>query len=98
MSGTDTEVLERIEVQEPKLFNVILLNDDATPMPFVVQILIEIFSHNSQSAYDIMMQIHEKDSGVAGTYYKEIALQKEIDVIRVSSEYGYPLKCKVEKA
>lgn len=98
MSGTDTEVLERIEVQEPKLFNVILLNDDATPMQFVVQILIEIFNHNSRSAYDIMMQIHEKDSGVAGTYYKEIALQKEIDVIRVASEYGYPLKCKVEKA
>ncbi len=98
MSGSETEVLERIEVQEPKLFNVVLLNDDATPMPFVVQILIEIFDHTSKSAFDIMMQIHQKESGIAGTYYKEIALQKEIDVIRVSREYGYPLQCKVEKA
>ena len=97
MSGSETEVLERIDVQEPNLFNVILLNDDATPMQFVVQILIEIFNHTSKSAFDIMMQIHQKESGVAGTYYKEIALQKEIDVTRVAREYGYPLQCKVEK-
>lgn len=97
MAGSETEVLERIDVQEPNLFNVILLNDDATPMQFVVQILIEIFNHDSKSAYDIMMQIHEKEFGIAGTYYKEIALQKEIDVIRVTREYGYPLQVKVEK-
>ncbi len=97
MSGTETEVLDKIEIQKPNLFNVILLNDDATPMQFVVQILIEIFNHNSKGAFDIMMQIHEKDSGVAGTYYKEIALQKENDVNRVAQSYGYPLKVKVEK-
>ena len=98
MSGSETDVLERIEIQEPSLFNVILLNDDTTPMQFVVQILIEIFNQNSKGAFDIMMQIHEKDAGVAGTYYKEIELQKEMDVVRVSREYGYPLKAKVEKA
>lgn len=96
MSGSETEVLDRIEVKEPKLYNVILLNDDATPMQFVVQILIEIFNHNSQEAFDIMMQIHEKNAGVAGTYYKEIALQKQNDVNRVTQSYNYPLKVKVE--
>lgn len=98
MPGSETEVLDKIEVQEPQLYNVILLNDDATPMPFVVQILIEIFNHNSKEAFDIMMQIHEKDFGIAGTYYKEIALQKENDVNRVTLTYQYPLQVKVEKA
>ncbi len=98
MSGSETDVLERIDVKEPGLWNVILLNDDSTPMPFVVQILIEIFNKNSSDAYRIMMDIHEKEKGIAGTYYKEIALQKEVDVIRVSREYGYPLKCIVEEA
>lgn len=97
MTGSKTDVLDKIEIQEPKLYNVILLNDDATPMQFVVQILIEIFNHNSKEAFDIMMQIHEKDSGVAGTYYKEIALQKENDVNRVAQSYEYPLQVKVEK-
>ena len=61
MSGSETDVLERIDVKEPSLFNVILLNDDATPMQFVVQILIEIFNKNSSEAYVIMMDIHEKE-------------------------------------
>ena len=98
MSGSETDVLERIDVKEPSLWNVVLLNDDVTPMPFVVQILIEIFQKNSQDAYIIMMDIHEKEKGIAGTYYKEIALQKQVDTIRVSQEYGYQLKCSVEEA
>lgn len=98
MSGTDTDVLERIEIEEPKLYNVILLNDDVTPMQFVVQILIEIFNHNSKSAFDVMMAVHEKDAGVAGTYYKEIAVQKEIDTMRIAKSYAYPLVVKVELA
>lgn len=98
MSGSETEILDKIEVKEPTLYNVLLLNDDSTPMQFVVQLLIEIFNHNSKEAFDIMMQIHEKEFGVAGTYYKEIALQKENDVARVVQSYGYALKVKVEKA
>ena len=98
MSGSETDVLERIDVKEPGLWNVVLLNDDSTPMQFVVQILIEIFQKNSSEAYHIMMDIHEKESGIAGTYYKEIALQKQIDTVRVSQEYGYELKVKKWKS
>lgn len=98
MTGSKIDVLDKIEIQEPKLYNVILLNDDVTPMQFVVQVLIEIFNHESQSAFNVMMEVHEKEAGVAGTYYKEIAFQKEIDTIRVAESYKYPLKVKVELA
>lgn len=98
MSGTQTDVLDRIEIQEPKLYNVILLNDDSTPMPFVIQVLIEIFGHNSDSAFSIMMEVHEKENGIAGTYYKEIAMQKENDTLRASQAHGYALKVQVELA
>lgn len=98
MSDSKTDVLDRIEVQEPKLYNVILLNDNSTPMQFVVQVLIEIFSHDNQSAFNVMMSVHEKGHGLAGTYYKEIAYQKEIDTMRVANSYKYPLEVKVEPA
>ena len=98
MSGSKTDVLDKVKIKEPNLYNVILLNDDATPMQFVIQILIEIFQHDPQSAYEIMMSVHEKGSGLAGTYYKEIAYQKEIDVTKVATHTGWPLRVKVELA
>ncbi len=93
-----TDVLDKVEIKEPNLYNVILLNDDATPMQFVVQILIEIFQHHPDSAFAVMMAVHEKGQGVAGTYYKEIAYQKEIDVTRLAQSYEYPLRVRVEQA
>ena len=68
MAGTDIQLDEKIKVvvSEPKKWKVILLNDDSTPMEFVIGLLIEIFRHTTETAEDIMLQVHETGSGIAG--------------------------------
>ena len=75
MSTTDIQLDEKIKIRasEPKRWKVILLNDDSTPMEFVIAVLVEIFKHTQDSARDIMLQVHETGSGVAGIYSFEIA-------------------------
>ena len=68
-------------IKEPKKFKVLILNDDFTPMDFVIAILVTIFKHPEPSAFKVMMQIHNEGSGVAGVYNYEIAEQKHIESI-----------------
>ena len=72
---TDIKLDEKIKqkVMETKKWKVILLNDDHTPMDFVVGILTEVFKHSEDGARDITLQIHQQGSGIAGTYTFEIA-------------------------
>jgi len=86
----------RSRIKEPKKYKVLILNDDYTPMDFVVAILVTIFKHSETSAAKIMMQIHNEGSGVAGIYTFEIAEQKQIEAVSVSKENGFPLQFKVE--
>ena len=65
-------------IKEPKKFKVLILNDDYTPMDFVIAILVTVFKHPEPSAVKIMMQVHNDGSGVAGIYNYEIAEQKGI--------------------
>jgi len=83
-------------IKEPKRFKVLILNDDYTPMDFVIAILVTIFKHSETSAAKIMMQVHNEGSGVAGVYNYEIAEQKGIEANNVSKENGFPLQVKVE--
>ena len=78
MAGTDIQLDEKVVVKitEPRQWKVILLNDDSTPMEFVVSLLIEIFKHNVDSAKEIMLTVHETGSGIAGIYSFEIAESK----------------------
>lgn len=99
MPSTDIQLDEKIKVtvSEPKQWKVILLNDDSTPMEFVISILIDIFKHNHASASDIMLQVHETGSGVAGSYSFEIAEAKAVEATNLARTNGHPLQIKLEE-
>jgi ATP-dependent Clp protease adaptor protein ClpS len=99
MTTTDIQLDEKIKVviQEPKRWKVILLNDDSTPMEFVIGILVEIFKHTTNTAQDIMLQVHETGSGVAGVYSFEIAEAKAVEATNLSRTNGHPLQIKLEE-
>jgi len=97
---TDGAVKERTELknQEPRLFNVILLNDDYTTMEFVLQILETLFQKSPAEAYRIMMHVHRNGRGLAGVYVWEVAETKVEQVASLSREAGYPLRATIEEA
>ena len=97
--STDIQIEEKIKitVSEPKRWKVILLNDDSTPMEFVTSILIDIFKHTTDTARDIMLQIHETGSGIAGIYSFEIAEVKAVEATNISRANGFPLQIKLEE-
>jgi ATP-dependent Clp protease adaptor protein ClpS len=87
-----------VRLKGPGKFNVIMLNDDQTPMEFVIQILVNTFSHDSEKATAIMLEVHEKGRGIAGTYMFEVAEQKAHETFSLARNYGYPLTVTVEEA
>ncbi|MCK5725293.1 MAG: ATP-dependent Clp protease adapter ClpS [Thiotrichaceae bacterium] len=88
----------RPEVKEPKQYKVILLNDDYTPMDFVIEVLRIFFSLTEESATRVMLSVHTKGKGICGTYTREIAETKVVQVNQFSEENGHPLKCDMEKS
>jgi ATP-dependent Clp protease adaptor protein ClpS len=97
---TDGAVKERVDSkkQDPTLYKVVLLNDDYTPMEFVIHVLETIFQKSPAEAFRIMMQVHLNGSGVAGIYPWEVAETKADKVISLASEAGHPLKATIEEA
>jgi len=97
--ATEIEIKEQIKetVKEPGKYKVIMLNDDATPMDFVVEILVLIFRHSEETARDLTMKIHDNGSAVVGIYTYEVAEQKSIEATKVSRENGFPLQVSIEK-
>jgi ATP-dependent Clp protease adaptor protein ClpS len=99
---TGGEVKERqrpeTKQKEPTLYHVVLLNDDYTPMMFVVDVLEDVFQKPPAEAYRIMMQVHVNGRGVAGSYAWEIAETKADRVASLARAAGYPLKATVEEA
>lgn len=95
-----TGLLTRTErrVEEPPLFKVVLLNDDFTPMDFVVQLIMRFFSKSEAEATRIMLSIHHQGAGVCGTYPRDTAETKAMQVNRFAREHNHPLKCVTEKA
>jgi len=99
MPTTDVQLDEKIKVtiQEPKQWKVILLNDDTTPIEFVIQLLTQIFRHTELTAKDITLQVHETGSGIAGTYSFEIAEAKAVEATSLARANGFPLQIKLEE-
>lgn len=95
---SDTVVKERVRTQKPKMYRVILLNDDFTSMDFVVQILEVIFFKSPAEATQIMLQVHKQGRGVAGIFTKQIAEAKIEQVHQLAQREGFPLKCDMEEA
>jgi ATP-dependent Clp protease adaptor protein ClpS len=99
MPSTDIQLEEKIKIKatEPRRWKVILLNDDTTPIEFVISLLIEIFKHTQETAKDITTQVHETGSGIAGVYSFEIAEVKAVESTQLARTNGYPLQIKLEE-
>jgi ATP-dependent Clp protease adaptor protein ClpS len=97
---TGGAVKERAKAQtkEPTLYTVVLLNDDYTPMGFVVEVLETIFQKTPAESYRIMMQVHMGGRGVAGVYPWEVAETKVDLLLTAAREAGHPLQATIENA
>jgi len=89
--STVVAVIERVAMSPPKMWNVWLINDDATTMEFVVLVLMQIFHRSFEEAQEIMMHIHTNGRGIAGTYSHEVAAQKRDETIAIARQSGFPL-------
>lgn len=97
--STDVQFDEKIKVslQPPKMWKVVFLNDDQTPMEFVMELLTEIFKHTQSDAKNITMEIHNEGSAVAGVYTHEIAEQRGIESTHLARSNGFPLQITIEQ-
>lgn len=86
-----------VKTKRPPFFKVVLLNDDYTPMDFVVFVLKDIFRRSHEEAVGIMLEIHNKGAGVCGVFTRDVAETKAELVITISRRNEYPLQCRVEK-
>ena len=86
------------KVKKPSMYNVILINDDYTPMEFVIDILQIFFNKKKEEATQIMLHVHKKGIGVCGTYTYEVAESKCKAVINYAKKNEHPLQCTVEKS
>lgn len=95
----DSEVITEsdIKLEKPKLFKVILHNDDFTTMEFVMFILSHVFLREEPEAFAIMMKVHQEGIGVAGIYTYEVATMKAEKAMNLARAREYPLFCSVEE-
>ncbi len=96
-SEAGVKVEHRRKTKMPSLYRVLLLNDDYTPMDFVIHILESIFHKPAVEATQIMLHVHRKGSGLAGVYTREIAETKVYAVLEQARKNKFPLQCIMEK-
>jgi ATP-dependent Clp protease adaptor protein ClpS len=89
---------QKSRVKPPPLYKVVLLNDDYTPMDFVVAVLQTIFSMTREQATQVMLKVHREGMGVCGVYPKDVAATKVEQVIAFSRKHEHPLQCLMEEA
>ncbi len=87
-----------ISIPRPNKYQVVLHNDDHTPMEFVIELLKGVYNHTQQTAEEITQNVHENGKAVAGVYYYEMAEQKVSESLLFSRTAGYPLSFDIEEA
>lgn len=99
MNQTENETLEKTDrlIEEPKNYKVIFLNDEVTPMEFVIEILQRIFRHDRSTSESLTMTVHTDGSAVVGVYSFEIAEQRGLESTLIARNNGFPLQVKIEK-
>ena len=95
----DTAVLtkEKVKVKKPSMYAVVLINDDYTPMEFVIYILQTIFKKSYEEAKQVMLLVHNEGKGICGVYSLDIAETKANQVIEYARINQHPLECKIQK-
>ena len=95
--STGVIVRTRPKTKRPSLYKVLMLNDDYTPMEFVVHVLEKFFSKRREEATQIMLHVHRRGVGVCGVYTYEVAETKVTQVIDYARKHQHPLQCTLEK-
>jgi ATP-dependent Clp protease adaptor protein ClpS len=97
--GTDTTILAKpkSKTERPPLYKVMLLNDDYTPMEFVVHVLERFFGLTHAQSFEIMLTVHKKGLAVVGVFSHEVAETKVAQVMDFARRHQHPLQCKMEK-
>ena len=98
-SGTGTGIITktRPKTKKPSLYKVLILNDDYTPMEFVVHVLERFFAKSREEAVQIMLHVHRNGVGICGVYTFEVAETKVAQVIELARKHQHPLQCTMEK-
>ena len=96
-TGTGVATRERAKTRKPALYKVLMLNDDYTPMEFVVHVLERYFSKNREEATQIMLHVHRRGVGVCGVFTYEVAETKVTQVMDLARQSQHPLQCTIEK-
>ena len=94
---TSALTLTRTRTKKPSMYKVLMLNDDYTPMEFVVDVLEHIFQKNREEATQIMLHVHQKGVGVCGVYTYEVAETKVTQTVDYARKNQHPLQCTLEK-
>jgi len=94
---TGVVIKSRPKTKRPSMYKVLMLNDDYTPMEFVVHVLERFFGKNREEATRIMMQVHQRGVGVCGVYTYEVAETKVTQVMDLARQNQHPLQCTIEK-
>lgn len=94
---TGITVKTRTRTERPSMYKVLLLNDDFTPMEFVIQVLMVIFHKDQEDATRIMLHVHQNGVGVCGVYTYEVAETKVAQVMDAARRAQHPLQCTMEK-
>ena len=87
----------KTQTKRPPFYRVVLLNDDFTPMDFVVYVLKAVFNKSHEDALNIMLQVHNQGSGICGVYTRDVAETKVDQVVEAARMNDHPLKCVMEK-
>ena len=97
--GNNSNVLleDKVHTKKPSLYQVLIMNDDYTPMEFVILVLEKYFSKSREEATQIMLHVHQKGIGVCGLYPYEIAETKVVQVMEFARKNEHPLQCTLEK-
>ena len=94
-SGVVTE--KKPKTKKPSLYKVLMLNDDYTPMEFVIEVLEKYFGKGTEEATQIMLHVHQKGIGICGVYTYDIAETKAVQVTNYARKYEHPLQLQLEK-
>lgn len=96
--STGVATRTRTKTKQPSMYKVLMLNDDYTPMEFVVLVLQRFFKMDMEEATQVMLHVHQRGVGVCGTFSYEVAEMKATQVMDCARENQHPLQCTVEKA
>ena len=90
-------IKERPKTKRPSMYKVLMLNDDYTPMEFVVYVLQSLFEMSNDMAMQVMLHVHQRGVGICGVYTYEVAETKVAQVMNLAKENQHPLQCTIEK-